>query len=239
MTRCEEIRPLLYPWLDDELEAERAALVAAHLDACPECERRAAAERRFLERVGEGGRETAPEGLRARIEAILDSGKAPGHHAPTAIPGGPGRRRWLVPAIAAAAVLLLLVSRPWGEAPAPARAASFAADFDAHAAAAPSEKPFSEGVQAPAPPGLPGARLAGLSECIIDGSAYAHYTFQIGDRLVSIFLPLEDAVLPAPGSARAGGTSVVSVTGDGGLPPAVLVSGDMEPDELRALWPGT
>jgi hypothetical protein len=30
----------------------------------------------------------------------------------------------------------------------------------------------------------------------------------------------------------------VSVTADADLPPAVLVSSDMQPDELKALWPG-
>jgi len=237
VTRCEEIQPLLYPWLDEELGAERAALVAAHLEACPECGRRAAAERRFLERISEAGRETAPAGLRARVEEILLGGQASRDQGPAAVPVRPVWRRWLVPAIAAAAVLLLVL-RPWGGAPSAARAAFFAADFDAHAAAAPSGNRFPEGVQVPAPPELPGARLAGLSECVVDGSSYAHYTFRIGDRLVSIFLPIEDAVLPEPGAAGVGGTSVVSVAADGDLPPAVLVSADMEPDELKALWPG-
>lgn len=238
MTRCEEIQPLLYPWLDGELGAERAALVAAHIEACPECERRAAAERRFLERVCEAGRETAPAELRARIEDLLAGGETPPGHSPTAEPDRPGRRRWLIPTMAAAAVLLLLVFRPLGEAPTAASAASFAADFDAHAATAPSETAFPEGVRVPAPPELPGARLAGLSECVVDGSSYAHYTFQIGERLVSVFLPVEDAVLPRPGAVRAGATSVVSVAAGGELPPAVLVSSEMEPDELEALWPG-
>lgn len=238
MTRCEEIQPLLYPWLDGELGADRAALVAAHLEACPECERRAAAERRFLERVREAGRETAPAGLRTRIEEILAGGlETPRDHAPTIVRARPGRRRWLVPAIAAAAVLVLVL-RPWGEAPSAARAASFAADFEAHAAEAPSVVPFSEGVPVPAPPELPRARLTGLSECVVDGGTYAHYTFRIDDRLVSIFLPMTDAILPAPGAALAGGVSVVTVEAGGDRPPAVLVSGDMEPDELRTLWPG-
>ena len=72
---------------------------------------------------------------------------------------------------------------------------------------------------------------------MVDGVSYAHYTYRIDERLVSVFLPVEEAVLPAPGAARAGETSVVSVAAAGDLPPAVLVSGDMEPDELRALWP--
>jgi anti-sigma factor (TIGR02949 family) len=237
VTRCEEIQPLLYPWLDEELGAERAALVAAHLEACPECGRRAAAERRFLERVCDAGRETAPADLRARIEQIMAGGDADQGRDRAVAPVRPGWRRWWVPAVAAAAVLLLVL-RTWGGAPQAARAASFAADFDAHAAAAPSGNPFPEGDEVPAPPELAGARLAGLSECVVDGSSYAHYTFRIGDRLVSVFLPVDDAVLPGPGAARAGGTSVVSVGAAGHLPPAVLVSGDMEPDELTALWSG-
>lgn len=236
MTRCEEIQPLIYPWLDQELGTERAALVARHLEACPECGRRAAAERRFLERVSEACRETAPHGLRARVEEILAGGDASRDQGSAVVPGRARWGRWLVPAIATAAVLLLVL-RPWGGAPTAARAASFAADADAHSALAPSGNPFDAGIQVPAPPELPGARLAGLSECVVDGVSYAHYTYRIDERLVSVFLPVEEAVLPAPGAARAGETSVVSVAAAGDLPPAVLVSGDMEPDELRALWP--
>lgn len=232
MTRCEEIQPLLYPWLDDELGTERAALVAAHLEECPACKRRAAAERHFLERVAEAGRETAPAGLRARIENVVLGGE--GSEAVTPIRR---RWRWVVPAIAAAAVLLLVL-RPWGDASTPARAASFADDADAHAATAPSASPFPEGDRAPEPPDLPGARLAGLSECVVDGVSYAHYTFRIGDRLVSAFLPLDEAALPRLDAGREGGTSVVRVEATGELPAAVLVSADMEPAELRALWAG-
>lgn len=237
MTRCEEIHPLLYPWLDEELGDERAALVAAHLEACPECERRAAAERRFLERIREAGRETAPAGLRARVERILTGPEAPGDGDPAVVPIRPPWRRWLVPAIAAAAVLLLVVLRPWGASPPAAHAAAFAADFDAHAATAPSGNPFPEGARVPAPPELPGARLTGLSECVVDGVSYAHYTFRIGDRLVSIFLPVAEGVLPEPGAVREGGTSVITVAAAGGVSPAVLVSADMDPHQLRALWP--
>lgn len=238
MTRCEEILPLLYPWLDDELGAERAALVAAHLEACPECSGRAAAERRFLERVREAGREAAPADLRTRVETILSGGEASRDRDPAVVPIRPGWRRWLVPAMAAAAVLLLVL-RPWGGAPPVARAASFAADFDAHAATAPSGNPFPAGARVPVPPELPGARLAGLSECLIEGTSYAHYTYRVGDRLVSVFLPVEDSLLPEPGVADERGTSVLSVAAAGDAPPAVLVSADMEPDQLRALWPPT
>ena len=146
------------------------------------------------------------------------------------------RAAWRTAAIAAAAVALLVL-RPWGGDPPVAHAASFAADADAHAATAPSGNPFPEGAQVPAPPELPGARLAGLSECTVEGISYAHYTFRIGDRLVSVFLPAGEGVLPEPGAAREGGTSVVSVAALGGMPPAVLVSPDMEPDQLRELWP--
>lgn len=237
MTRCEEIQPLLYPWLDEELGTERAALVAAHLEECPSCKRRAAAERRFLERVAEAGRETAPADLRARIERIVAGGEGSQEDGQAVSPLR-RRWRWVVPAIAAAAVMLLVL-RPWGDATQPARAASFAEDSDSHAATDPSVSPFPEGARVPEPPDLPGGRLAGLSECVLDGVSYAHYTFRIGERLVSVFLPVGGVALPRLDAAGEGGTSVVPVEAGGGRPAAVLVSADMEPAELRALWAGT
>lgn len=245
MSDCETIRQLLYSYLDEELGADEAVLVREHLEACPECGRAAAAERRFLARIAETCRETAPASLRARVEGILEkeagraSDEGPEEAAVRPISSSPRWRRALVPVAAAAALALLLI-RPWGDAPSAARAASFAADYAGHAVVAPSSHPFPPGTETPEAPGLAGARLIGLSRCVVNGGVYAHYTYAIGeDRHVSVFLPLGDAPLPDGGSAREGAMAVLTV-GEGGVRPgAVLVSADLGADELRSLWPET
>lgn len=233
---------MIYSYLDEELGVDRAAEVREHLEACPGCERLAAVERRFLARIGEAGRETAPASLRSRIEGILSaeadgtSGEEPRETAVTPI-GSPRWRRALAP-VAAAAMLALLLLRPWGDTPSTARAASFAADYAAHAVSAPSSHPFAEGAEVPEPPPVPGGRFVGLSECVLEGAAYAHYTYAIGDRHLSVFLPLGDAPLPGPGIDREGPVAILSIEETGAAPGAVLVSDGLDADELRSIWPG-
>ncbi len=232
MSRCEQIRPLIYPYLDEELEGDRAERVEEHLKVCPECERLTGAQGRFLARVAEAGRERAPASLRSRVEELVSG---TGTETATVSTRSSGRRRLLV-SMAAAAGLALLLLRPWSGAPPSARAASFATDHAAHAVTAPSANPFPDGAPVPPPPRLPGARLTGLSECMVDGAAYAHYTYVLGDAHVSVFLPLGDAPLPAFHDGRAGALAVVSAPPAGSAPGAVLVSGEMDEDELRAIW---
>ena len=66
---CREARELLQDFLKDELTAERAAAVRAHLDRCRHCDGHACWERRFLEALQAAGRqECCPRALR---EALL------------------------------------------------------------------------------------------------------------------------------------------------------------------------
>ncbi|MGH7564264.1 MAG: zf-HC2 domain-containing protein [Gemmatimonadota bacterium] len=243
MSRCEEIRPLLYPYLDEELGVDRAVRVKEHLVACPECERLVAVEGRFLARVAEACRESAPASLRSRVDETLSkeaSGtpvEEPGKVEVTPIASTRWRRA-LVPVAAAAGLALLVLLRPWDGAPPLAQAASFAADHAAHAVAAPSAHPFPDEARVPPPPPLPGARLTGLSECVVDDATYAHYTYAIGDDHLSVFLPLGDAPLPGLRDAREGELTVVSLESAGSAPRAVLVSGELDADQLRAIWTG-
>ena len=240
MSRCEDIRPLIYPYLDEELEADCVAVVEGHLEVCPECARRTEIERRFLVRVSEAGRETAPPRLRTRVEAILSEGM-PGtgdaEPAETAVSifRSARWRRILLP-VAAAAALALLLLRPGGHAPSTAQAAAFAADHATHSETAPSMHPFGPGVEVPGPPRLPGARLTGLSRCVVGGAVYAHYSYALGSRHVSLFLPLANASLPPPGIEHEDGETVLSVAGTPETPGAVLVSEDLDSDELRSIW---
>ncbi|MGH7550332.1 MAG: zf-HC2 domain-containing protein [Gemmatimonadota bacterium] len=234
MCRCEEIRPLLYPYLDEELGVDRAARVKEHLEACPECERLAGVEGRFLARVSEAGRENAPTSLRSRVLDLLGEER---DETAVARIRAPRWRRIFVP-VAAAVALALLLLWPWGGDPPPARAASFAADYTAHAVVAPSAHPFPNGTRVPPPPPLPGARLTGLSECTVDGATYAHYTYAIGEGYLSVFLPVGDAPLADPRNAREGSLAILSVESAGSAPRAVLVSGELDADELRAIWTG-
>lgn len=234
MSRCEEIRPLIYPYLDQELEGDRVERVEEHLKACPECERLAGAEGRFLARVAEAGRERAPASLRSRVEDLLGEEREEAAVVPIR---SPGWRRILVPATAAAALALLLL-RPWSDSPPSARAASFAADHAAHAVTAPGLNPFPDATRIPPPPPLRGAHLAGLSGCVVEGAIYAHYTYVLGDAHVSVFVPLKDGPLPGFREERDGGPAVVSVESTGSTPGAVLVSGELDADELQAIWAG-
>ncbi len=234
---------MLYPYLDAELGVDRVARVEEHLEACPECQRLAAVEGRFLARVAEACRETAPASVRSQVEQTLAKegsgmpGEEPGVDAATPIQSTRWRRVF-VPVAAAAVLALVVLLRPWSGSPPAARAAGFAADHDAHAVAAPSENPFPAGTPVPPPPTLPGARLTGLSECVVDGVSYAHYTFAIGDGYVSVFLPPEDAPLPALGEVHEGSLAVVAVDSAGSAPRAVLVSDELDADDLRAIWAG-
>lgn len=235
MSDCARIRSRCHAYLDGELPAPEGAEVRAHLEGCDPCRASFERERAFLAAVAAGGRETAPPGLRRRVEAVLESG---GGIAP---PAGPGWRAWGLMA-AAAAVALLLVARPWGGPDRPSgptpTAVAFAADHVAHAETAPSAAPFPPGA-APAPP--LGA-VQGLSRCVIEGRAYAHFTYRADGATFSVFVPLDQAGLPeAIGSESAVGAgeaqvAVVAVGPRSGRPAAVLVSDALAEPALRRIW---
>ncbi|MEA3399861.1 MAG: zf-HC2 domain-containing protein [Armatimonadota bacterium] len=72
--RCREIRELLAPLVDGELDARRRKIVAAHLLACSDCSERAGemmAAKRLVEREAPSA-EAVPEGFHSRLQARLD-----------------------------------------------------------------------------------------------------------------------------------------------------------------------
>lgn len=70
MSSCREVEALVTPYIDGEATAAEKGLVEAHLQACPPCRQRAAAETAGRDTVREGMcRPCAPEQLRARCLA--------------------------------------------------------------------------------------------------------------------------------------------------------------------------
>lgn len=98
---CADSEPLLPFFLDDELDAEQALDVEAHLHACDDCRRQLQRQGRLrlaLERAGE--QITAPPRLHRRLHEALDQEERK-------------QQRWvrLWPAFAAAAALMLFITR--------------------------------------------------------------------------------------------------------------------------------
>ncbi|HUP01038.1 MAG TPA: zf-HC2 domain-containing protein [Gemmatimonadota bacterium] len=225
MSECREIRGRCYPYLDGELDDSRAAEVEAHLAGCESCEGFYAGKRRLLQKIVAAGRQPAPAALRERVGSLLEIERTVDRRSWT-------WRRALVP-LAAAAALALLLAQPWGGSPTAARAAGFASDHAHHAVSDPDIHPFA--TAAPAPPGIAGGRLVGLSECVVDGRSYAHYVYTVQGGLVSVYLPVESGPLPAPGPETVGSQTVLSVAATEGSPAAVLVSEDLSAGEMAAL----
>jgi anti-sigma factor (TIGR02949 family) len=70
---CEEAVRRLAAYLDDELDAARAADLERHLERCRSCFSRAEFERRLKERVREDLRMTSvPEQAERRIRTLLE-----------------------------------------------------------------------------------------------------------------------------------------------------------------------
>jgi len=241
MRTCSEIQGDVWAYLDGALEDETP--VRAHARECEACARRVEAARAFLEAIAEAGRETAPESLRARVTTILRSAET-GTAGPAEVEQGSAERgsvvrRIAAPLLAAAAVAaLLLVTTPWGGETGTGvmtLAEGFAEDHGAHAEQWPSLYPVDFG--APDPPALSGSELTGSSRCVIEGEPYAHYTYVLNGEHVSVYLPFDGH---APAEARAAATvegiRVVGV-GDGPEGPrAVLVSEDIDEQDLIDLW---
>lgn len=254
MKTCEDIHGRLWAFLDDELDAGERAEVADHLERCAGCARDAERARELLETLRASGRETAPPGLVARVEAILDGAEgadaveareAPGNGtnpAHGATPSGrtrrPRRRWWATLAPLAAILAALLIARPWaGDRAEVVAAPGFAADHVAHAEAWPSAQPFQPGERvSPAPPTIPGGRVAGLSRCVVEGRTYAHWTFDVDGGRVSAFVPIEGRLLDSIDPLAVDGVAVATVEGGGRV--MVLVSTDLGPEALAALSPG-
>ena len=93
--RCNELEPLVVPFVDGEAPAPERAHIEAHLHACPPCRERVEAERAARDVLVARRRELrghAPEALRARCSALCRASQ----HA----------RRWIPISLAAAAGLV-------------------------------------------------------------------------------------------------------------------------------------
>jgi anti-sigma factor RsiW len=74
---CAETEIILHALLDDELDAGHARNVEVHLEDCGECEEKLVAFRAMRRAMASANlKETAPAGLRARIEAALPAPSA-------------------------------------------------------------------------------------------------------------------------------------------------------------------
>src|SRR4030095_15116040 len=74
MNTCEQMWPRIVLWLDGELQGDEVSLVESHCESCAQCRERVATERRYLETVKSAGQHyRAPDELRARVEAILQT----------------------------------------------------------------------------------------------------------------------------------------------------------------------
>jgi mycothiol system anti-sigma-R factor len=90
---CPETHERLHAYLDDELDPAGRAAFEGHLSGCPDCTRELEAQRALRSGLRDGGlRFTAPAGLRERVRASLGA--------------APRRRRYVIPWLSAAALLL-------------------------------------------------------------------------------------------------------------------------------------
>lgn len=79
MMPCDEVRSNLYEYIDQELDAETAAGVKRHLDACPECYPLAKFETKFVESIQRvTDQASAGPDLQRRILEALAQEPAPG-----------------------------------------------------------------------------------------------------------------------------------------------------------------
>lgn len=229
---CIDVHRFCYAYLDGELPAERRASVEAHLAQCEGCAERFAGERLFLDLVAQSAHETAPASLRGRIRTIV--GEAERSDSPVQSIGGSGWIQRFAAPLAAAAVVAIVVLQS-GERPGMTPVDQFAADHLRHAAVWPDVNPFpaEAEVEAPEAPVIEAGHVEGLSRCLIEGRAYAHYVYDVGGEKLSVYLPI-DASSPPPLDAAVGRVSIL--TTDGGPHPAVLVSNELSADEMTAAW---
>lgn len=203
---CRDVRARAWSYLDGELPVEEAAALRRHLESCSACRFRLAGEGKFLARLAAAGEEPAPPELRARAATILEGGPT-GERSATP--------RWTAIALAAAAMV---------------------ADHDAHAKERPSIHPFDSASVPPPPPALIGARIEGLSRCVVEGRVYAHYTLAVAGATVSVYVPIDEAPIPLSGGAiEVDGATVRARALREGERAVVLVSNDLGPRALDSL----
>lgn len=69
---CEEVLRQLLAYLDRDVDAQTAALIDRHLEACRGCFSRADFERKLKAHLRAAGEKPAPARLRSRIKGIVD-----------------------------------------------------------------------------------------------------------------------------------------------------------------------
>lgn len=105
---CLELDSRLHPYVDGELSVDEMAAADAHVAACPACTTLVTNERAFRRLLRAQPREAAPDELRARIvHAVRREARKPLR-----------RAAWLtMPALAAAAALVIAVLPVWRQPP--------------------------------------------------------------------------------------------------------------------------
>lgn len=96
--RCAEVRDLLQPFLDGELEVERSVVMLKHLELCPPCHERVECERRLHSLVAPACSERLCTDSKAKLLAACYArcAEADGECLDAVAP--PRRRRWLAAA---------------------------------------------------------------------------------------------------------------------------------------------
>ena len=69
---CEELLERLFGYLDREVDAEVAAAIENHLEACRACFSRAEFERKLKGRVRDAGEHAVSESLRAKLRLLIE-----------------------------------------------------------------------------------------------------------------------------------------------------------------------
>jgi anti-sigma factor (TIGR02949 family) len=231
---CEHVRRLLAPWVDGDITPTDRGVVDAHLSACSACATRAARERSARDvlqrRRTELLADTAPEGLRARIQA--DARRA----RPVPAVGGGWRR--LPISIAATLVLAssgLTLHLATGRSTT-LLAAQLAADHvKCHltqrdqGAADPTEVQHRlaerYGFHTRVPAGSPEQRLrlVGATRCLTGEGTNAHILYRLDGRPVSLYLVPHETRSPV--SVRVLGRDAVVWSRDNGTYVLVADSG--------------
>ena len=114
--RCDEVRPRLDAYLDDELAETERGQLRDHLADCPECGPQAAA----LERLREGIRRSAPiyrspEALRSRLRFALRREAAATSRAVRPAPGWLAYAASILLAVALGSGGTLVITGEWQE----------------------------------------------------------------------------------------------------------------------------
>jgi anti-sigma factor RsiW len=213
MPDCTSIDPLVTPYVDGELASPERRAVDAHIQVCPPCRARLAAEqtaqRLVRARRDALAQDRAPESLRARCAALArpDDASRPLPF-PMQAPARVGRSAWrarLAP-LAAAAALVVLVGAAFlyrlTETSSRVMAAELTADHvkcflmntvlgTSHSAAAVESSMAAEfgwNAQLPRDAGRAGLELVGGRPCLYGEGKVAHLMYRHNGKPVSVFM---------------------------------------------------